>query len=822
MDLDEQLETLLGTCRWVRSADVARTVLPTLMSDMPPLVPWTDGQLVLPIRVIGELVEAMSQVLQALVEQGLKKAQGAPFADVTQAKLIADPLVRVLARHTLQVSRPGLRAHAIPGIALAWVCPQIFSGQIQDLPGLEPATLNRFAAPLEKLASLEPREQGRVLGNIGWALAARMGAAVSLASRTGTDVRSGGLYRELLPNPLVMAFPQGWLDIGDTGDAALDRVAGMLGLPVDPILVGAMQRAATLAVDLSRARMRKGEGRPVDEALNSALPGGVAASPGGSPLFHPVAGPMLVRALPDLVSEKDLRGGGLKKDICKSLMRRTTVRALASCWTDLIDALLPWDVLSALCARVVPVGPKAPMPGPWSLLVPRPIELETTACVVAVKLGHVERAAMAVQGHGDAVARAVVDAWWRSFCGEQGDDITWTRVADHAVALFADRGDAEAFGRLALVHTGFPCTLPAGWWGAEAVLTGDEVAAVGISDGPVDGATDGVHVELGGPVVHEALAGAGGVGEQLGLDLAGIDRATDPGKVDDDEALPLLGDAGDAGDLGDLADLEDLAGLEDLGELEELDEDLLIVVEPSLDVSDDELLGMIEEPGPAPVIELEEAEPLAPPAEVEGIEELVAAYDAEEQEASTEEVEVPPLDGDLPQLAMGTEGELETTDPGVSTSTEGMASPAWEDLGATPKIAAPMLLESEDSGMKWTQESEAGEEEADFRQSEDSFELNLGAVPDLEPLDPNELLEDFVVLSEGESFTFGRIKGGVLEESQVFQGNRRGAYREFLRNMIVRRFAAGSGVELDLDEGDDPRPLDMKLVHELYAEVIGR
>ena len=515
MDHSSRLRSLLATCAWVKDGDWLRALGPELAGALPPLVSSgdlrDDGQPALPVTFGADLWPALCATLAELALHALDRPDAAAFDSLPDDQVLSDALVAALVPIAASAAVPGLRAGAIPALALAWGAGRVLSGREGELFGVPDGTLRAARAAVARLSSLDDYARGAVFARVAAGLAVRHAAAWEIVRRGGGAVPDEPLANLLLSHPLAVAVPRGaWAE-----GIPFGLLAGAFDVPTDAGLVralGAAAAAARRAVDRRRAARKPVAADLVLERL----------APGAGPealLLHPSAGPFLVASLPALVEPSDLKAAGLAGPVAKALRDPLALRALAAALADLSRPALEWDWLSALVDRVVPLrrsgerwfagGGAAPGGGRWGLMVPRGPSEAGDRAVAAVRLtGLREAVGEAARARQLGDADGAVERAWVDLALESGA-VAFCRVADHGVAVFPAVDAAARFAERAQRGLSGPRELLVGPHGARVEVTAAAQAAVGLDVGRVFGGTDGEASAIAGPAVGVAVALAG-------------------------------------------------------------------------------------------------------------------------------------------------------------------------------------------------------------------------------------------------------------------------------------------------------------------------
>ncbi len=522
MDVTERLRTLLRPCSWVRDSSTALRLVPELAVDMPaPLdLATLDGasERAIPVRCLDSLLEPVATVVLQLGEASLEGKAREELHRAGADRILGDALVMAVAELLAQAASPGLSAQAVPALSVAWLTSRMLAGSLAEIKDRRPDLAGKLAKLHTRLTDLPSARRGTVLADIAWGVRGRLAAAVSVAQAGGYSVEAGGLYRRVMADSLVLAFPRGTLD----ENIPFGVLASLLGLPLEESLASSIERAAAAVIPALVDRRARGKATPTDDALASAFSADLAAAPNArGVLFDLWSGPLLIASLPDLADKGLLAKAGISKEVAAALLRREVVRALAASWRDLVTALLSWDVMSALVSRLyavrqekgrwtAPIGRLPPHPR-WELLVPRPLLPAAKVTVVAVGLGSARaRVARVASERGRALLAGAADGAWTRLCAETPAAVC-TRVGERGLAAFQDPLAALAFARKARQVLGGPGRVQVGYLGDPIELPPGVSAPVGIATGEISGGTDGDATWLDGPAVLEAinLCGAG-------------------------------------------------------------------------------------------------------------------------------------------------------------------------------------------------------------------------------------------------------------------------------------------------------------------------
>jgi len=507
MDVDERLSTILQECRWVTDPGTAVQLIPGLAAEAPAFVPLPlrDGDVrpSVPVVCVPMVADAVVRTIVAAV-----KGEAKALEDANAVEVSADPLAAACAEMFAQCAKPGLRAQTVPVLTIAWCAWEVFAGRGPQLPGVDTDVGKASRTVAAQLGASQGTAKAEMLQKIGWALASRLSGGMSMAAMAGAPVVTGGLYRQLLPHPLVLGFPRGTLDANPADAAAV------LGLSLEPDLVSAGGLAASWLLSSSRARLAAGKFEPFDVALQAVIPATLAPE---AAAFHPIAGPALVAALPVLATAKDLMKVGVDKRYAKGLVSSRGARAMSSAWRNLCEGLGVWDVLSALVTRVVPlaevngriVGPHGALPADarWSMLLPRPDAATTLQAVVAVRTTEVRESLQGVLVKRPWSLRNV-DRSFVAVARKNGASVRMV-LGDHAVCTFPAPELALRFALVVRRSLGPKATIELGDDGTTVSVPPTATLGIGLALGVVDGGSDGESAWLSGRAVAEAIALAG-------------------------------------------------------------------------------------------------------------------------------------------------------------------------------------------------------------------------------------------------------------------------------------------------------------------------
>ncbi len=507
MDVDERIVTILQECRWVQDPATAVRLIPAIAAEAPPFVmlPQRDADVRASIPVVC-LPMLAAGVTRTIVDAVNGKGSG--FEDLSPAEVAQDPLAAALADAFSQCARPGLRSLTVPVLATAYAAWQVLGGSAAQLPGVDESLAGDARTAAARMAAASGTAAAELSQAVGWALKARVTGGLSLAGMSGSEILTGGLYRQILMSPLLMAFPRGTLDT-DPGKAA-----SVLGLSLEPALVQAALKAAAVLVTESQQRLESGKAEPFDIALQAVVPANIDPEVAA---LHPTAGPALIAALPTLGDARSLQKAGIEKRFAKGLTAVRGARALAAAWRTLCDALGTWDVLSSLVHRVVPlrehegrmVGPSGALPADarWPLLLPRPNAAATIQAVVAVRLTEVRESLL-----GSLVTRpwslANVPRAFDQVARANGASVRQI-IGDHAVCTFPAPELALRFSLLVRKAIGPDSGLVLGDDDTTIAIPPTSALGIGLALGVVEGGTDGERSDLSGRGVAEAMALAG-------------------------------------------------------------------------------------------------------------------------------------------------------------------------------------------------------------------------------------------------------------------------------------------------------------------------
>lgn len=524
MDVDARIMTILHECRWVSDPGTAVQLIPALAAEAPPFVmlPQKGGEprASVPVLCVPMLAKP---VVQTVVSAVAGEAQA--LEELDAAEVMNDPLVAAIAECFSQSSRSGLRSQTVPILAVTHIAWRVLSGGVASLPGLDEPLLASARTAAARVAAAKGSAATDLYRAITWALKARFAAGLNLAGMAGADVLTGGLYREILTNPLLFAFPRGTLDT-DPGLAA-----ELLGLSLDPALVQASQKAGAALVAASRKRLEAGSAEPLDIVLQSLLPANIEPERAA---LHPVAGPAIIAAMPTLLDAKALKKAGVDARYARGLTSARGARALTAAWTPFCEALGGWDVLSSLVARVVPLRQQdgrtlspagvLPVDARWPLLLPRPNAATTVQAVVAVRLTEVRESLIGGLVNRPWSLNNISQAWER-VARANGAAVRQV-LGDYAVCTFPAPELAVRFALLARKAVGPDAGLELGDDGTTVPIPPTSAVGIGLALGVVDGGTDGERASLSGRGVAEAIALAGnGRAARLHDDGVGVRQA---------------------------------------------------------------------------------------------------------------------------------------------------------------------------------------------------------------------------------------------------------------------------------------------------------
>jgi hypothetical protein len=441
MTLDE-LAGLLHASRYLPRGEAvgvdALRAVPELADGLPALVFDARGP-----HVWSGCSDALRAPLAGLGAALASEARLPPADD--DRRLHEDPLVVTLTRLVIEGARHSPGAAGVPSL-------EVMRGA--QLAQAEPA----LAALHAGTAGGEP------LRRVAAGVQARLSAA---CARAADVVRVPALAWAVARASLLPLYARGSLD----RDPSWARVADVLGVPLPPGTIEAIEAAVGLAVRGVAERRAAGKSTADDGVLllralgSMRLDAGVDAAAAGL-LLDPDGLAVLLPALSRYVDAKALQAQKVDAARAASLLTPSGGLAAASVLLEVIAALRTWDVLSQL-VDVVGAPPQR------MFVVPR--ATPARGVVVAVGLGRLRT---------DPIRSEAVDATWSELTrGAEGNPVA--EVGSSGLAVFADAVDALRFVIL-----------------LRRRLDG---APVGVAAGAVTGGTDGACVRLQGPAVEAAL-----------------------------------------------------------------------------------------------------------------------------------------------------------------------------------------------------------------------------------------------------------------------------------------------------------------------------
>ena len=262
MDVIDRLRTLLRPCAWVRDSATALRLVPELAVDLPTPVDVITAEGTsergVPVRCVETLVGPVATVVIQLGEAALESKPREELHRATPDRILADPLVPVVAELLAQASGPGLNGQAVPALAVAWLSSRLLAGQPGELKGRNPELYARMTKLYARLAELPPQRRGSALSDITWGLRGRLAAAVSVAQAAGWTVEAGGIYRRVMADPLVLAFPRGTLD----DHIPFGVLSVLLGLPLEESLAGSIEKAVHAIIAANPDKVEQVKAKP--------------------------------------------------------------------------------------------------------------------------------------------------------------------------------------------------------------------------------------------------------------------------------------------------------------------------------------------------------------------------------------------------------------------------------------------------------------------------------------------------------------------------------------------------------------------------------
>lgn len=490
MDGSDRLKPILSRCRWVADERELMARVPELNGQALPIESWPIGQTgeqwVTPLTGIARLAGLVVEVMEQSRNKDVTSFLTGP-ASVVGADALVSQLRGVLA-HTSPK-----QAHRV-AMGLAYLSSRLLQNR-GPTDWMAPVVARRASALVSTLAEMDPSERGVALTRISDGLSARLSAAFTIDGHSAS-----GLVRRLIANRLVWVMAHDDSRVEDD----LGLVSGIVGIGLDGGVVSMVGAIAQCALEDSGARQGARKERPADIIVER-----LSQDTAGSPLFHPTAGPVLVRLLPLLIGGRSLKGRIPDYKRAARFLEPAAIRPVSGAWGDLVDHLATWDVLSAALGGIQLVSrvdagwrmDQTPLKHGvhWSLRVPR-ADPKAHHAVVACRFG-----ALLGQGGTQADIRGAIHSRWEELLPS---NCVHSWCADHGIAAFARTSDAIRFAlEVNRVFVGADGMLPT-QTDPIALLPGQRMP-VGVSVGPVVGGTDGATAWLDGPAVSEAIHLAG-------------------------------------------------------------------------------------------------------------------------------------------------------------------------------------------------------------------------------------------------------------------------------------------------------------------------
>lgn len=486
----DRLKAILSRCRWVANERELLARVPEFNDQALPVEAWPIGQTgeqwVTPLTGIAHLAGLVVETMEQSRTKDVTSFLTGPASVVGADGLVSQ--LQGMLEHTSQ-----RQVHRV-AMGLAHLSSRL----LQSCgPGdwVEPAVARRGSALSSALASMEPTARAVALARISDALSARVSAAFTLGGHP-----TSGLVRRMVANRLI------WVMCHDAPqiEVELGLVSQVCDVGLDSSAVSMVSAIAQCALQDSVERQGGKRERPADIIVERLI-----ADTAGSPLFHPTAGPALVRLLPLLIDGRALKGRISDHKTAARFLEPLAIRPVSGAWADLVEHLSTWDVLSAALGGIQLVSrvndgwrmDQTPLKHGvhWSLRVPR-ADPKAKHAVVACRFG-----ALLGQGGAQADIRRAIRSRWEQMVPANCVHM-W--CADHGVAAFTRTSDAIRFAlELNKQFINGDGMLPTSA-GPISLVPGRRVP-VGVSVGPVVGGTDGETAWLDGPAISEAIHLAG-------------------------------------------------------------------------------------------------------------------------------------------------------------------------------------------------------------------------------------------------------------------------------------------------------------------------
>jgi hypothetical protein len=490
MDGSDRLKGILARCRWVADEQGLLARVPELNDQALPVESWPIGQTgeqwVTPLTGIAHLAGRVVETMEQSKTEDVSSFLFGPSSVVGADGLVSQ--LRGMLAHTSPV-----QVHRV-AMGLAHLSSRMLQNRGMG-DWMEPAVARRASTLVSTLAAMGPSERTIALTRISDAISARLSAALTMGGHP-----THGIVRRLIANRLV------WVMGHDDGqiEADLGLVAGVFGIGIDGTVVSMISGIAQCALEDSGGRQGGRKERPADIIAERLCKDSV-----GSPLFHPTAGPALVRLLPMLIDGRSLKGRISDHKRAARFLEPSAIRPVSGAWADFVEQLAAWDVLSAAIGGIQLVSR---VDGSWrmdqttlkhgvhwSLRVPR-ADPKAHHAVVACRFG-------ALLGHGGVqpdIRRAIHNRWTEML----PSNCVHSWCADHGIAAFTRTSDAIRFALgMNQQFVDADGMLPTS--SDPISLVPGRRVPIGVSVGPVVGGTDGAMAWLDGPAVSEAIHLAG-------------------------------------------------------------------------------------------------------------------------------------------------------------------------------------------------------------------------------------------------------------------------------------------------------------------------
>ena len=521
MDVVKWLETLLGDCRLVGSAEEALSLVPSLAMDAPVMLDLqVEGEKTTwrgcPVGFARALQAPVGFMVAESMSQVVAGQEPTDPAGVDLGVLAQDPATAKLARLLAEAWRFGPRGTSLVMLEAIRETALIAAGQLDELNRVSATAGSRARKALDELPDRVPARIEYYNG-LAWSLSLRLGGAWALAGVLDPAIQPTRLYQALVANRLALVLPAGGLDPAED----LDLVAGVLGIQVEPGILGAAQRAIAAGLKVALA----GKGGVAGAGLRDLA--GIRTDLLTLSMDPRIAA-LALHSLPDLVDLKELRAAGVARGAQKNLLKRAGAAATAALYASAVRAVRTWELLAALAGRCLPVEREGAiwqsrlgrMAGefPWCVLSPRGDGGQVRLSVVGVNLdGLWETVRALVQDQGDVTLLLAARSIWTGLAeGAAGLGGMARQVGANGIGLFTTSKAAESWAESVRSAYRPPLRLETHPFGDGMQVPSGGGVSVQVAPGPLLAAYDGVQLWATGKAVVEAMGTAGiGLGGSL-------------------------------------------------------------------------------------------------------------------------------------------------------------------------------------------------------------------------------------------------------------------------------------------------------------------